>query len=136
MSLSYQKFNSFVANIANGNYNLGSDSIKVVLTDVAPTATNNSYSDLTPISMTNLSAQVFTTASSSQSGGTYKLMLNALTLTASGTVPQWRYIVVFDNTPASHQLIGWFDYGSEVNMLNTDTLTITPDQTNGFIQLA
>lgn len=133
---SYNKFNSFVANIANKVYNLGSDSLKVALTDTLPTSANANLADITEISYTNISSRVITTTSSAQSGGTYKLILVDLVLTASGAVGPFRYVVIYDDTAGSKQLIGWYDYGSEVSMNSGDTFTIDFDNTNGLLQIA
>lgn len=130
------KVNSFVANLANKVYNLGSDSLKVALTDTAPTASSAVLSDITEISYTNISSRVITTTSSTQTSGTYKLILTNLTLTASGAVGPFRYLVIYDDTAASKQLLCYIDYGSEVSMANTDTFTISFDATNGLLQIA
>jgi len=132
----YNKFNSFVEALAEKVHNLGSDTLTVALTDVAPTASNTVLANITQISYTNLSSRVITTSSSAQSSGTYKLVLDDLVLTASGTVPQFRYVVIYNDTATNDELIAWFDYGSEINMLNTDTLTLDFDGTNGLLQIA
>lgn len=136
MASSYNKLNAFVANIANGAMNLGSDTLEIALSDVLPVATNSLLADITQISYTNLSARTFTATSSSQTSGTYKLVANQLTLTASGTVAQFRYIVLYDATASGSPLIGWWDFGSELNMINGDTFTVGFDLTNGILQLA
>ncbi len=132
----YVKFNKFPLNLAQKVFNLGSDSLKIALTDTVPGATNNQLSDLTEISYTNLSARTVTTTSSTQTSGTYKLVLTDLVLTASGTVAQFRYVVLYDDTATNKELVGYWDYGSEINMLNTDTLTLDFDATNGVLQIA
>ena len=132
----YNKFNSFVANVANGKYNLGSDQLKVILTDVSPTASNVKLSDLTAISMSNLSSPNVTTVASTQTNGTYKLVINALTLTASGTVPKFRYAVLYDYTATNYELISWYDYGAEVNMVNGDVFIVAFDTNNGVLSLS
>jgi hypothetical protein len=43
----YQKFNSFVEAVAEKLHNLGSDQLKVALTNTAPVAANTVYADLT-----------------------------------------------------------------------------------------
>lgn len=135
MSATYNKFNAFVADMANKVHNLGADTLTFALTDSAPSASNSVISSITQISYANLSSRNLTVTSSSQSGGTYKLAASALTLTASGTVPQFRYAVLYNSTTGSGNLIAWFDYGSEVNLNSGDTLTLTPDGTNGVIQI-
>ena len=131
----YNKFQIFVADIANKVHNLGSDQLTVALTDSAPVATNTVIANITQISYTNLSTRNITTTSSTQTSGTYNLKLTNLTLTASGTVPQFRYVVIYNSTAASGNLIGWYDYGSEVNMVSGDTFAISFDGTNGLISL-
>lgn len=133
----YNKFQTFVADIANKVHNLGSDQLTVALTDSAPVATNTVIANITQISYTNCSSRNITTTSSSQSGGTEKLVLANLTLTASGgTVGPFRYIVIYNSTAANGPLIAWFDYGSEVTLNSGDSFAINFDQTNGLLQIA
>jgi hypothetical protein len=135
---SFNKFNSFVEAIAEKIHNLGADTLKVALCAAAnaPVATNTQLSNLTEIAYTNLSARTITTSSSSQSSGTYKLVLADLVLTASGTVATFRYIAIYNDTATNKELIGWYDYGSDVTLLNGDTFTIDFDGTNGVLTIA
>jgi hypothetical protein len=41
-----------------------------------------------------------------------------LTITASGTVPTWRYPVLYDDDTTGDLLIGYWDVGVAVNMLS------------------
>lgn len=134
---SYNKFNSFVEALAEKVHNLGSDQLVIALTAAAnaPVATNTQLTDLTQISYTNLSSRNITTSSSSQSSGTYKLILNDLVLTASGSVATFRYVVVYNDTATNDELICWFDYGSNVTLANGDTFTVDFDGTNGLFTL-
>ena len=45
----------------------------------------------------------------------------------TGNFGPFRYVVFYDNTSTSDNIIGWIDYGSELtlNGANGDTLTIT-----------
>lgn len=132
----YNKFQTFVENLAEKVFNLQSDTLKIALTDTVPTAGMNQLSQITEISYTNLSSRTVTVSSSAQSSGTYKLVLADLVLTASGTVPQFRYVVLYDDTAANDELIAWWDKGSEVNMASGDTFTCDFDGTNGVLQIA
>lgn len=130
------KFYSFVDDLAEARHNFSTDQLEIALTNTAPVYTNTQLSNITQISYANLSSRVITTVSSSQSSGLYKLILSDLTLNATGTVPTFRYIVLFNQTSASDLLIGWYDYGSPVNLVAGETFTIDFDGTNGAISLA
>ena len=134
----FNKFNSFVEAVCEKVHNLGSDQLVVALTAAAnaPTASNTVLANLTQISYTNLSSRNVTTATSSQTSGTYKLVCNDLVLTASGSVATFRYVILFNDTATNDELIGWWDYGSDVTLANGETFTIDFDGTNGVIQLA
>ena len=132
----YNKFNSFVEALAEKVHNLGSDSLKVALTNTAPVAGNTQLSDITEISYTNCSARGLTTSGSSQTGGVYKLTIADLVLTASGgNVGPFRYVVVYNDTATNKELIAWFDRGSSLTLEDTETLNIDFDGTNGLLQL-
>jgi len=121
----FNKFNAWVENMVEVA-NLGSDQFVIALTNTAPSASNSVLADITQISYTNLSSRNVTTASSTQTGGTYSLTLNDLVLTASGAVAAFRYVVLYDDTPTSpaDPLVGWWDYGSSLTMANAETFTI------------
>ena len=108
----FNKVNAFVENVAEKVFNLGSDSLKVALTNTAHTSTWSKLSDLTEVSYTNLSSRAITTTSSAQTSGTYKLVLADLTLTASGSVGPFQYVYLYDDTASNKELIGYYDYGS------------------------
>ena len=135
----FNKFNSFVEALAEKSHNLGSDTLTVALCAAAnaPVATNTVLANLTQISYTNCSTRAITTSTSAQSSGTYKLVLTDLVLTASGgTVGPFRYVVIYNDTATNDELIGWYDYGSDITLASGETLTIDFDGTNGVLQLA
>jgi hypothetical protein len=120
----FNKFNAVAADLPNGAHDLSSDQLVVALTNVAPTAANSTLSDLTEIAYTNLSSRNITTTSSTQTAGTYSLVLQDLTLTASGAVAEFRYVVIYNSAPAGDPLIGWYDYGSGVTLADGESFTI------------
>lgn len=135
----YNKFNSFVEAEAEKSHDLGADQLAVALTAAAnaPVATNTVLANLTQVTYTNLSSRNITTTSSSQTSGTYKLVLADLVLTATGgSVGPLRYVVVYNDTATSDELIAWYDYGSDITLATGETLTIDFDATNGFLQKA
>lgn len=136
---SYNKFEPFVEDIAEKVHDLGSDQLKVALCNAAnaPAAANGQLSDLTEIAYTNLSSRNITTSASAQSGGTYKLTLADLTLTASGgAVAGFRYIVIYNDDADNDELIGYYDYGSDLVLNDGDSLAIDFDDANGVLQIS
>lgn len=131
----YTKFQSFVEALAEKTHNLGSDVLKVALTNTVPVNTNTVLANITEISYANCSARTLTISSSAQSSGTYKLVIADLTLTATGTVGPFRYVVIYNDTAASKELICWFDYASALTLANGDTLLLDFDGTNGLLQI-
>ena len=131
----WNKFQSWAENMVEVA-NLGTDQFVIALTNSAPIATNSVLTDLTQITYTNLSSRNLTTASSSQTTGTYSLTLNDLVLSATGSVGPFRYVVVYDDTPTSpaDPLVGWWDYGSSITMTSGETFTI--DFTGAAITLS
>jgi hypothetical protein len=137
----FNKIEAFVENLAEKVHNLGADALTFALTAAAnaPIASNTVLANLTQISYTNLSSRVPTISSSSQTSGTYKLVLADLVLTASGgAVAAFRYLALYNDTPTSpaDTLIGWWDYGSDLTLADTETLTVDFSPTNGALQLA
>jgi hypothetical protein len=135
----FNKFNAFVADIANKIHNLGSDTLKVMLSDVAPVAGNTVKANITEIAAGNgysAGGTAITITSSAQTSGLYKLIGSNVTFTASGgSIAQFRYAVIYNSTPASGNLIGWYDYGAELNITSGNSFTVQFDQTNGILQL-
>jgi hypothetical protein len=140
---SFNKFNQFVEDIAKKVHNLNADTLKIMLTNTAPLATNALKADITEITAGNGytaggNTAAFTTGA--QTSGTYKLVLaDPSTWTAAGgSVGPFRYAVIYNDTPTSplKPLIGWWDYGSSVTLADGEQFTVDLDQTNGVLTLA
>lgn len=132
----FNKVNSFVEALAEKVHNLGSDTLTIALTNTAHTSTWTQLSQLTQISYTNLSTRAITTSTSAQTGGTYKLVLTDLVLTASGAVGPFQYVYIYNDTATNDELIGYYDYGSAVTMASGDTFTVNFDDSNGVLTIA
>jgi len=135
----FNKFNSFVEAIAEKVHNLGSDTLKVILSNTAPAAGNAVKADITEIAAGNgyiAGGTQATQASSSQSAGTYKLVLNDVVFTASGgSIGPFRYVVLYNDTATNKELIGWYDYGSSITLNAGETFTVDFDGTNGVFTI-
>lgn len=138
----FNKFNAFVENLAEKVHNLGSDTLKVALTNTAPTAANSTISDITQIPSGNgysTGGTSATISTSAQASGTYKLVLADVVFTATGgNIGPFRYAVLYNDTPTSpaDPLIGYWDYGSSVTLADTETFTVDFDASAGVMTLA
>lgn len=138
----FAKFNSFVENLAEKVHNLGADTLKVMLTNTAPVATNTVLLDLTGISAGNgytAGGTAATISASAQTSGTYKLTLADVVYTASGgSIGPFRYAVLYNDTPTSpaDPLIGYWDYGSSVTLAAGETFTVDFSAASGVLTLA
>jgi uncharacterized protein (DUF2252 family) len=136
----FNKFDSFVEALAEKTHNLGSDVLKVMLTNSAPIASNTVKANLTEISAGNgytAGGNTATVSSSAQTSGTYKLVLaDPATWTATGgSIGPLRYAVLYNDTATSKELIGWWDYGSSVTLATGETFTVDLDNVNGVLTI-
>lgn len=133
------KFNSFVEALAEKTHNLGADTIKALLTNTAPVATNTVKANISEISAGNgytAGGITITVSTSSQTSGTYKLVIADATLTASGgSIGPFRYVVFYNDTATNDELICYYDYGSSITLADTETFTVDADATAGLLQL-
>lgn len=137
----FNKFYPFVEALAEKVHNLGSDTLKVMLTNTAPSSANSVKTDITEISAGNgytAGGNSAAITSSSQTSGTYKLVLgDPSTWTASGgSIGPFRYAVLYNDTAASKNLIGWWDYGSSVTLASGEQFTVDFDASTGVLTLA
>jgi len=123
----YNKFQCFVEDLAEKKHNLASDTLKVAFSNASnpPSASADvKLADITTITATYLGDVTLTVSSSSQIAGTYKLVVTDKTLTATGDVPAFRYVIIYNDTAANDELIAWYDYGSEVTLASGDTFKL------------
>lgn len=137
----FNKFNSFVEALAEKVHNLGSDTLKVMLTNTAPVATNSVKADLTEIGAGNgytAGGNTASVTSSAQTSGTYKLVLgDPATWTASGgSIGPFRYAALYNDTATNKELIGWWDYGSAITLASGESFAVDFDPTTGVLTLA
>lgn len=137
------KFNQFVEDLAKKVHNLGSDSLKLMLSNTAPNAATNAVkADITEISAGHgysAGGAAATISSCAQTSGTLKLVLGDTIFSASGgSIGPFRYIILYNDTPTSplKPLIGYYDYGSSITLADGETFTLDFDATAGVLTLA
>lgn len=140
MAQAFNKVNSFVEAVAEKTHDLGSDQLKIALTNTDPTSALTNYAGITdPIADTNLDGATpfnVTTTTSAQTAGTYKLVCEDLTLTATGEVGPFRYVVLYNDGAAADEAIGYYDYSSSITLQSGDTFKVDFSQENGVLTLA
>lgn len=116
----FNKFYSFSEAVAEKKHDLGADVLKVMLSNVAPVATNAVKADLTEIAAGNgytAGGTASTAVSSVQTAGVYKLIRADVSFQATGgSIGPFRYAIYYNDTATNDELIGWWDYGSPVTL--------------------
>jgi len=135
----FAKFNTFVENLGRKVFNLNADTLKVALTNTAPTpSTDNQLSNITQVANGNGYTTGGTAAASnaySQTSGTGKLTANDVVFTASWSLGPFRYAVLYDDTATNDELIGYWDYGSSITLASGDTFTVDFAGTTGILTI-
>jgi hypothetical protein len=124
----YVKFNAGTETIAEKAHNFDTDTLKVYFSNTAPNVSTMSVkADLAEISTGNgYTAGGFDVQNAtSRTGGVTSVTAVDITVTASGgSIGPYRYIVLYNDTATSDELIGWLDYGTSYTLTDTNTFTI------------
>jgi hypothetical protein len=136
---SFNKYQKGVEALVEG-INAGSDTWKIALSNRTPVvASDATLSDAVEISAGNgytAGGNTASVSSSSQTGGTYKLVLNSpSTWTATGgSIGPFEYAILYDAT--TDNLIGYWDYGSAVTLSTGESFSVVLDGTSGVFTVA
>lgn len=130
---SYNKFTPAVETLLEGS-NAGSDTWVVKL----GTAVDQAAGTFTEVANGNgytTGGNAATVSSSTQSSGTFKLVLSSpATWTATGAGFSFRYAVLVNSTTGTN--VGYWDYGSSQTVAAGETVDVTLDGTNGVFTVA
>jgi hypothetical protein len=142
MSVPFNKFNSFVADLGLKALNLNTDALFILLTNTAPVAGDTVVdTSVTPCVVKSTSNATEVAAASgytkkgiqltgqtfAQVSGVAKLYAAKVLWTAGAAIGPFRYAVLFDDTAgaaASRPVIGWWDYGSSISLGVGDTFQV------------
>ena len=123
----YNKFQCFLKDFVDGKHDFTTDTLKVALSSAAnaPSASADvKLADITTIAAPAVDNATLTTSSSGWAAGAFKVVVADLTLTATGDVPAFRYVIIYNDTATNKELICFFDYGSEVTLHANDTFKL------------
>ena len=128
----FNKFQSFVEALAEKVHDLDNRRSKVALSRTRcrsrPTRSRPTLRRSPPATATRPAARQATQVSSAQTSGTYKLVLNDVTFTATrGNIGPFQYVVLYNDTAADDELIGWYDYGTALTITNGNSFTVDFD---------
>ena len=123
----YNKFQCFLKDFVDGKHDFTADTLKVALSSAAnaPSASADvKLADITTIAAPAVDNATLTTSSSGWASGAFKVVVADLTMTASGAVGPFRYVILYNDTAANDPLICFFDNGSEVTLASGDTFKL------------
>jgi hypothetical protein len=126
----YNKFQDFAEQIGLEQHQLSTDTLKVALTDTAPVATQTTFDPVTNhAAPTNTNGYPAggsdVTNTWTETGGTATAGATDVVFTASGgTIGPFRYVILYNDTNATDQLVAWWDYGSSITLQDTETFTV------------
>ena len=130
------EFNSFSADLAYGGFDFTSDAtsaITVALSNVFPLVTYSDISQISQIDYTGLSSRRCSISYSAQINGEYKLKLDDIILTTNNTIPTFRYVILYD--AFSGKLMGYYNYGTAINIDVSKRFVIDFDNVNGVFKI-
>lgn len=137
----FNKFDCFTKDLAIKVHNLNSDTLKVYLTNNAPSASGDSvFADLAEIAAGNgytAGGNEAAFTSGDQTAGVYKLVLaDPATWTAGpSAMATFRYAVLYNSTPVAGPLIGWWDYTTTVSLAVGETFVVDLSAANGVLTI-
>jgi len=133
----YNKYTAAIEPLLEG-INAGSDAWKIALAatvNAADTTFTPGTTDLATGNGYTAGGNAAATSSATQTGGTYKLVLNSpSTWTATGAGFTFRYAILWDSTTSTP--VAYWDYGSSQTVAAGETVTVSLDGTNGVFQAA
>lgn len=140
----FNKHNQFVGDLGTKVHDLNGDTLKVLLTNVAPTAANAVKADLTEIAAGNgyTAGGADTQNTAAAAAGTLTVTGTKVVFTAAGgTIGPFRYVDLYNDTPTApaDPLIGWWDYGASITLNDGETFSVKfngSDTTGTILTLA
>jgi hypothetical protein len=136
----FTKFHSFLEALAEKVHNLGSDTLKVMLTNTAPVATNTIKTNITDITAVGTDypagGKQATLVTSAQNTGTYKLVLNDVDFgPVAASVGPFQYAVLYNDSATNKELIGWWDNAAPVTLTAGQSFKVDFDPSTGVLTL-
>lgn len=130
----YNKFQDFSEQLIRGIHDFDAHVFKVYLSNAVPSASADAIkTDLAEITAGNgyTAGGTATTITISETTGTTTVSGTQVVFTAAGgTIGPFQYAVLYNDTSASDNLVGWWDYGSALTLQDGETFTWKPSNTS------
>lgn len=130
----FNKFQDFSEQLIRGVHDWDAHTFKVYLSNAAPSASADAIkTDLAEIAAGNgyTAGGTATTITISETTGTTTVSGTQVVFSASGgTIGPFQYAVLYNDTSASDNLVGWWDYGSPLTLQDGETFTWKPSNTS------
>ena len=131
----FQRFYCFTTDLTNAKHDFSAHTFKVMFSLAAPVATNTIKGNLTEIAAGNgyTAGGIAVAVTKSNAAGVEKITFSGdPQWTASGgAIAPFRYATIYNDTQTNDPLVGFYDYGSTVNLNVGESFTVDFDQTNG-----
>lgn len=135
----FNKFDPFVEALGRKVHNLHTDTLKIFLTNEAPLAADSVKADMVEIVAGNgytAGGHQLPLNSFAHVAGLAKLAGGNVIITAAGgPIGPFRYAVLYNDTALNDELIGYWDYGSSISLLDGEAITIKVNAANGILQI-
>ena len=122
----YSKFQCFVGDLGGKVHNLDTDTLKIYLSNAAPSATHTVKTDIAEIATgSGYAGPIDIAGVWAQTGGVGTLTATGTVITAAGgSIGPFRYVILYNATAGTLPLIAWWDYGSPVTIADTGSFTV------------
>lgn len=121
------KFQDFSEQLIRGIHDFDAHTFKVYLSNAAPSASLDAVkADLAEIAAGNgyTAGGNATTITVAEVTGTTTVSGTEVVFTATGAVGPFQYAVLYNDTSASKNLVGAWDYGSSISLATGETFTV------------
>lgn len=125
----YNKYDQTIADVFNKKHDFSADTFKYALTNTLPSAADNTLAEVSEIAAGNgytAGGEQVSITSSTQTDGVLSVVPTAdVVFTASGgSIGPFQYVVFYNSTPTGGLTVSYFDRGSPVTLLDTETFTV------------
>lgn len=139
MTVTYNKFDAFALDVLVGKHDFASDVFRLLLTNTAPVAGDTVKGDLVEISEGNgypPGGPALTITEAAVSGVAQVSAPEVLIAASGGPIGPFRYACFYNDTSPTKPLISWWDYGAEVTLFNTETITVRFNPVTGIFRMS